>query len=248
MFGKIESILTPLIANVIKSEELPKADSDDFVSIITFIASLVTRHPDLLKRFEEFSAGVLAKMIKLEAEMRARAGQTQTKVPDVSVADLQQASESLRAGKIKIYVPRDHSIGAVMQSVEKISETLMYRSWCLAKAKGTEFITSTYPVMLCWNQLSLHDHHNPGFGHTETTVYFPISPKLMMIGKSVPVKPMVELDAQGVAALNGLHGIRAPRFLFSQQNSSFVNFGKFGSCKFSELPAMFIKMKDKGED
>lgn len=243
MFGKIEGTLTPIIAEVIRSEELPKADSDDFVSIVTFIATLVTRHPDLLKRFEVFSAEVLAKTLHLEAEMRARAGQTQTRVPGVSVADLQQASESLRAGRIKIHIPRDHSIGATLQSVESISEALMLRSWCLAKAIGNEFITSTHPVMLCWNDLSLHDHHNPGFGHIETTVYFPISPNLMMVGKSEAVKPKAELDAQAVAGFNGLHGIRSPRFLISQTDSSTVSCGKFGHCKFSELPTVFNEIK-----
>lgn len=200
MFSKIEGALTPILSKLVSSEMLPGSDSDEFISLLSFLATLLMRHPRQFETIENFTREVMTKAIAIHAQHIPDEGRKFGNDTVITGTELREALGALESGRIRIHVPRDYSLGAALGTVASLTEALMQRGWTLAVADGSSFITSTHPVLLCWDQLDLHDRHPPGFGMENTTVYLPISPKQMMIGKFKHLKERWVIDAGYIAA------------------------------------------------
>lgn len=75
------------------------------------------------------------------------------------------------------------------------------------------------------NNLEMHQRHPTGHAMKNTTVYFPISTNLMMIGKFEDLIPESILDADMIAALNGLQMFFGPLTLVAQSDSATIQLG-----------------------
>lgn len=243
-FGQMEAHIAPILTKIISDQELPPKDSDELISLLSFISTLFVRHPGHIQNIEGFMARVTNMSLDLIAQNIPAGGKT---LRDGQVVTREKAIEAVKAmeeGRIKLHIPRDHGVSTSLSSVEKLTETLMSREWCLVVAGENSFVTSSKPVMLLWDELSMNLKHSPGFGLTDTTVYFAISPTLMMVGKFASVKTKCILDLKGVAGMNGLHGFCSPHFLISQNEDSFIQLAA-DLTQFKDLEAAFKKINSK---
>lgn len=242
MFGEIETAITPILNNIISTEKLPAFDSDEFISLMWFISLMVVRHPGQLTKFEEFMKTVMQRSVEIFAHHISAEGKTLGDGQKITKEQANDAVEALNAGRIKIHIPRDHSLTSSLKTAETIAETLVARSWTLAISSETEFMTSSSPVLLVWDDLSLHLKYPTGFGVKNTTVYFPISPKLLMIGKFEQLKSISDLDVKMAGAINGLHGIFSPLYLIARSKECLLQIGA-ELIKFESLESEYKKIK-----
>ncbi|MGV0087314.1 DUF4238 domain-containing protein (plasmid) [Rahnella aceris] len=98
--------------------------------------------------------------------------------------EYEQMKEIYDSGGIEISVTQEHLINTEFKMATVIYELLQNRNWALVKAKeiGDEFITSDNPVVLAW-QVQMPAHISPGFGLQNTSVYFPVSKNIMLVGE-----------------------------------------------------------------
>lgn len=235
LFGQVESSLTPILSKIISTESLPPAESDDFVSLMSFLAILEMRHPKQLNKIEDFTKKIMERTVELYSHYIPEEGKKLIDGQVVTRDQVKSAVAALNEGRIKIHVPRDHSLSTSLNTIETITELLMNRSWTLAIAEENSFITTSKPLLLLWDDIELHLRHPAGFGMKSTTVYFPLSPRLMMIGKFETLKEKCNLDSTAVAAINGFHGIFWPSLFVAQDDSNLVQMGS-AIVPFKELP------------
>ena len=247
MFRKIETAITPILNQIISINKLPPQDSDDFVSLLYFMAILEARHPNQLKKIENFMKTVYERSAEMLARYIPAEGRTLSGGEFITPQEARDAIEALNAVRIKLHIPKDHSLVASLKTADTITETLMNRKWTLAIADECGFVTSSKPVLLLWDDLSMHQRHPVGFGLKSTTVYFPISPKLMMIGKFEDVKEECLLDKNMVSAINALHLIYSPQYLISQNDQSFITIAP-EQILFRNLEEAFRKLKDSSAE
>lgn len=213
------------MAKIIESENLPDLESDDFVSLLSFIAILIARQPSQLSKIEEFYETVIHRSTDLFAHSIPDEGATLVDGQKVTRQEAINAVKAYEEGRLKLHVPKDHSIGASLGTVNTITECLIKRNWMLAKAEGNQFITSSTPVLLLWDNLAMHQRHSVGHAMKNTTVYFPISPNLMMIGKFEDLIPESVLGASMIAELNSLQMFFGPLTLVAQSEAATIQLG-----------------------
>lgn len=243
-FSEIEAHVTPILSKIITEQKLPSKESDDFISLLYFIAVLFVRHPDYLENIEDFISRTMEIATDVALHHIPKEGKM---LLDGQFITKEQAIDAIKAkeeGRIKLHVPRDQGVATSLSSIEKLTELLVMRDWCLLVADVNLFVTSSKPVMLLWDDLSLNLKHPPGFGLMNTTVHFIISPKLALIGKCVPVKESCVIDSKGVAGVNGLFGFYNPQLLISQSNESFIQLGA-ELVQFKNLESVFSKINSK---
>lgn len=219
LFGKIESVVAPIISHIIKSEVLPEKGNDHFATLLYFIASLILRHPRRIEQIENFEKTILSKAASLIAENFPKSGKI-INGELVSQEDAVAALSSIEEGNLKIHIPRDRSLSTALNALNNFTELLGEREWTLAKANDDEFVTSSDPVLLLWDDLSLTNKYSPGFGHVDTTIYFPICPKLLMIGKFGPLKKSINLNREAVSIINGFQVLYEPQLVISKSDNA----------------------------
>src|SRR5690606_33241214 len=90
---------------------------------------------------------------------------------------------------------------------DKILPVLFERKWSLLRTndKAAKFVTSDRPFCLMWSQPLSNDLKQPiGIGLTGTTILFPVSSQLMLMGafEGTPIER--EVSAHQVANINGI--------------------------------------------
>ncbi|EGT4256247.1 DUF4238 domain-containing protein [Citrobacter amalonaticus] len=99
-------------------------------------------------------------------------------------------------------VQREFMISMEMECAKEIEKTLHARNWWLVEAdEGDYFVTSDRPVNLIWKD---GRPVPPGFGVLGTTVAFPVSQKLLLVGEFGGKKGRTIAPSEFVAMFNGV--------------------------------------------
>jgi len=226
MFSEIEGAITPIISKALNIRELPDAASDEFVSLLYFAALSFARHPNWLSKIEDFKKTVMERTLELFAHNIPEQGKRLIDGQIVTKRQALEAHSAMQAGRLRLHIPRDQSLSTALSGVDKLTETLLGRNWMLAFSENGDFITSSNPLLLVWDDLEMHLRHPPGFGLNPTTVYFPLSPNILMIGKFAPIVKSLAFDEESVAAVNAMRFLNNPKYLFARKDSSPLLTGK----------------------
>lgn len=198
-------------------------------NIITLIALLSIRTPSQ----REHIAGYVSQAAKMMAQATLatpeRWEETIRSMKDHGVP----VNDSLTYADMKDFiageeydltVAREFLIQLEFYGVETITPLLRERNWSLISVaeEAGPFITSDRPVSLMWDKpedIPEMLRHSPGFGMEETSVYFPISKKLALLGKFEPLRDTRIFNAHLVAQANSRTIWNAHRHIYASKLS-----------------------------
>lgn len=180
--------------------------------ILNLIALLAVRSPEGREHMRKFQAEVIERLMALTLHSKERwesqissAKADGVDLPsDIKYEDMKKFFDSKQ---YRIEVAREHHIHMEMVQVEAVVPWLFRRNWTLLLAtdQAGPFITSDRPVNLSWKDpMSVPPlyRHSPGFGLTETEVYFPVSQDLALLGEFDGEDRTIRANEKLVAMLN----------------------------------------------
>lgn len=116
----------------------------------------------------------------------------------------EELKHTIRNTKTKVIMPRNDLCEIEFGGVDIVKELLFQRKWLLVQAPADHFfITSDNPVNLQWTYPEKHNPRTPiGFGSLGTTVYFPLTKKLALIGIFDGPEGTIVSDSHTLACAN----------------------------------------------
>ena len=120
----------------------------------------------------------------------------------------------IEGDKYKVTLVQNWQIGAELGSVIQVIEVTARRTWWLLRA-GVEtggFVTCDHPVCLNWTKKIMGP---PTLVSANTSLIFPLSKELCLMGEVGGQDFVLDLDRQGVARVNGALVANAERYVFA---------------------------------
>ena len=116
----------------------------------------------------------------------------------------QEMKDYIEGSQYDFKAPRHTHIGLELSTVKQIIPLLARRNWnlCRAPANTGGFLTSDHPVYLSWIK-PIPPPYSPGLGLGNTSVVFPLSRELCMVGEFDGNAGVSDLTFRGVAVANG---------------------------------------------
>src|SRR4029078_201778 len=160
--------------------------------ILNLIALLSVRSPQQRENWRPFQENVAKQVMDLALASRERweGEMRQMKKAGWELNDnitYEQLKDFHERGEYEIAVNQEWHIGLELKGFDVVLRTLVHRKWRLyATTEETGwFVTSDRPVVLTWNhpeKIPVMMRKSPGFGATDTEVYFPLSHKIALVG------------------------------------------------------------------
>ena len=197
-------------------------EQDSIVALMTYIALLGLRDPNLrasVNRFIEGAAAKLSQMMQvlpleqLRADIAASLEEGEPMPPDEQL----EAMRTMKMGRdFTITASNEWFLQSIVTAIDAVAPLLAARKWRLLKSATSEFLTGGRPVALHWTDPSQRDKFfPPAFGVPGTDVLFPLSRHIAMLGRfegqSTGNAQLVERNQ--VAGLNTRFMNSAVRFL-----------------------------------
>jgi hypothetical protein len=222
-YGLFEGELAPVLR---KLSEGATISEDDFSYVLTLIGLLAIRNPKFRGNFSEFQDTVRHQMIAVATATKERwEGQlAQAKaagyldgVKDVPYETI-RASVERRDFKF-VTTPHEHA-QTELHARDDLINLLARRSWRWVRANrdAGDFITCDHPVCLNWIRRP-RGLAPIGYGLSGTTVFFPISPNLAVLGEFGGQTDDVAADAFAVADFNRRVVNNANRQVFAKDDN-----------------------------
>ena len=130
------------------------------------------------------------------------------RLPIVQHASYEEAKDFFENERYVIHTPRETHVRDELKMFNAILPLLYARKWQLVTSISSSqlFFTCDNPVVITWNEpnkVPLIYRSLPGFGHTETTVYFPLTSNHFLIGRfDIDDDGYVDATDEMVAACN----------------------------------------------
>jgi hypothetical protein len=156
------------------------------------MALLAVRSPEMRENHRGFHEQVAKRVMDLALATKDRwEGQTaqmrEDGVPlkDVSYEEVKAFHES---EQYKFTLAREYHIGTEFKMMDTVLQALGQRLWTIYMADGAtgEFLTTNRPVTLTYiepEKVPPFYRRSPGFGLTNTEVYFPLTHHAMLVGR-----------------------------------------------------------------
>lgn len=172
--------------------ETGKFDGEDANWTLNLMALLAVRSPERRENLREFHEQVAKRVMDLALATKDRwEGQTArmraggVHVNDVSYEEVKAFHES---EQYKVTLAREYHIGTEFEMMDTVLQLLAQRLWTVYATDGStgEFLTTNRPVTLTYiepEKVPPLYRHSPGFGLTNTEVYFPLTRHAMLVGR-----------------------------------------------------------------
>jgi hypothetical protein len=134
---------------------------------------------------------------------------------DVTYAEMREAFES---GKFKLVLGNNALISIELQLLDHVMPLLLRRGWhlLLAPEGSGGFITSDRPFWLMWTDPAMRQEpFAPGLAMMGTDIYFPISPRLAVVGAFDVGNTVEDVDEATVAVANSCMTAGAHRQVYA---------------------------------
>ncbi|WLD94625.1 DUF4238 domain-containing protein [Alkalihalobacillus sp. AL-G] len=226
-FMEIETKTAPIIKKLKNTLEMPKGT--DFIWLINYIALQYSRTPVRKETLSE----PMANIAKIMMQMSIATPERYTKLIEDMKKDGKNIGEELSykemhdfimdEDRYKIVIDNNTKMNNILTSIDAIIPTLMKRNWSVVYSPTTvgDFICSDNPVNLHWTnpQLNRGFFNSPGHGLPDTEVSFPLSSRVMLLGRFDNFQPSSGTipNKLTLAALNSFTGKQADRFIYSRK-------------------------------
>jgi len=188
--GDFEGRVCEAIRNITRDG---KFDGENRNLVLNLMALLAVRSPEQRENMRNFHERKTKLMLDLMLETQERwEGQIQQmKASGVSVENsttYEQARKFHERGAYRVEVPRESHIATEFELQKTVLKLLGNRLWTLYTCSGKygEFVTTNRPVVIVYNEpekVPAYLSHSPGFGLTNTEVFFPLTRHGFLIGR-----------------------------------------------------------------
>lgn len=181
---------------------------EDKLNILSLISLFSVRNPAQRENRRKGEEEVMNLITKISLESKDRwEALSKRNLDNSQMLSYEQAKIIQQTSTFKLEVPNEQNIHKELLSSQQILKTLVKRKWTLIEATIDSgfFITSDNPVSLSWidpEKIPLFYRNSPGFAGLNTTVYFPISKRLALIGEYSGRDGHLKVDKKTVATLN----------------------------------------------
>lgn len=211
-FSRMETDIAEAVRTVVLDPS--RFDGIDKEWIVWLMSCIGIRNPRLRGKMAGFIEDVNYKVLGLmmatperyeamNREIAAKSGQPVSEVP------YETARKLISERAFTISMGNNFHVGQELRMLEEIHGLLMQRNWRMlhAPADTGGFVSTDHPVVLVWTD----PKHvgmlgaGPGFGLMKSTVYFPLSPEIVLEGAFEPFddpRSIIELSLEGVAITN----------------------------------------------
>jgi hypothetical protein len=205
-YGNFEGELAPVLKRLLSGAVCTE---DDFSYILTLMGVLAIRNPRFRSIFSDFQNALRQKVLAFQLSTKARWERQLTRMRAEGylegVADVPY--ETLRAqfeeGAFRFVTTTSEHAQTEVHTLDKLINILAGRTWRWVHAASDSggLITCDHPVCLNW--IKRPSGFAPlGYGLSGTSVYFPLSPFLAVIGEFDGPKEDLFADLYMVAHFN----------------------------------------------
>ncbi|HFF8521921.1 TPA: DUF4238 domain-containing protein [Providencia rettgeri] len=185
----LSAIEGPAASSINKLQENQDFSGETKNNLIMLIAMLGARSPQQRKHIDSQLSEIPKKIMKMMVSSEERYDsviENSYKTADKSeLIDYEKMKEFVNSDNYNVSLTQEFLIELELKMMQEIEVQLQKRNWILIKstAESGEFITSDKPVNLVWKKpIDNNFHYSPGYGLLETTVYFPITKNLALLG------------------------------------------------------------------
>jgi hypothetical protein len=186
-YAQFEGELAPVLKKLVAGETCTE---DDFCYVLSLMGVLGLRNPRFRGSFAEFQNSVRQKMVAVALSTKERWEKQLARMredgyldgkPDVPYEELKA---QLAEGNIRFVTSTSEHARTELYAVDDLINILARRSWRWVRAAPTSggFISCDHPVCLNWIKRP-RGFAPIGYGLNGTTVYFPLSPALALLGE-----------------------------------------------------------------
>jgi len=128
-------------------------------------------------------------------------------------------SNPTKDGLLRFKMKDKHALKMSFDTVEVISSLFMQMNWSLCITKKSFFITSDAPLTVL-SKIGKGFIIGSGFAMQNASISFPLSPKVCLVGKYMPLKNKVYVEGDYVDSINKRTIYMAERFVISTYRSN----------------------------
>ncbi|MBV9983459.1 DUF4238 domain-containing protein [Bradyrhizobium sp.] len=196
-YANFEGELAPVLKRLVSGAP---CSEDDFSYILTLMGVLAVRNPRYRANFADFQNNARLKILAVQLSTKERWERQLARMRKDGYLEgvLDVPYETLKAqleeGAFKFVTTTGEHARTELYALDNLINILAARTWRWVRASNDSggFITSDHPVCLNWIRRP-RGFAPLGYGLSGTTVYFPLSPNLAVIGEFDG--PMEDLSA-----------------------------------------------------
>lgn len=215
--ASVESEIGPALLRISEAGSLENADDKNL--LLNLIGLLHVRNPrfrEIKRDFHERVQKVVLDLVLSSKEMwesQFKRAQAAGYMPADAVPGYEGVKKAYNENSIKAVVPVIEHIQSEMDTFDHVLPLLAERRWVLVKAPDSaSFVTGDHPVSLSWSE----PKRGPiGLKHRGTEIFFPISPKLAVVGAYELEDGVADVTETQVASANGTTILNAQRQVYS---------------------------------
>jgi hypothetical protein len=196
------------------------ANAEDRASLLNLIGLLHIRNPRFREINRAVREGAAKLMVDLALSNRVMWDKVQTAgvVPMGADTDYEKSKQSYKPEDYKLTVTNEAQIATEMQTFDHALPSLFERKWVLVKApEGSPgFVTGDHPVSLTWSEPP-SGPRPLGLRTPGTRIFFPITPKLAVVGTFEGEDGRSQFTDNEVAAANGVTALNAQRQVYAER-------------------------------
>jgi hypothetical protein len=210
------------VATAIKTVERTEVfEGEPRALVLNLIALLAVRSPEMREHMRQFHAQISERILDLALESKERWESQLRQMRDagydvndeISYEDVKEFHERK---EYKIGVAREWHIKLEFGGAQAILPYLFGRNWTLFKrpSGAGPFVTSDRPVVLTWRnpeEIPPLFRNSPGYGMTDTRVFFPLSQDMSLLGEFDGQDQVIEANEPLVAVHNTVMLQMSPR-------------------------------------
>jgi hypothetical protein len=220
--ASVESEIGPALLRIVEAKSL--ANEDDRAYLLNLIALLHIRNP----RFREVRRSLHEAAAKqlMDAALSSRA-KWESHIKQAQVAGFMATDAEMDYDEIKkarkpedfsLKVTNEAHIASELQSFDHVLALLSQRKWMLVKAPEDSpgFVTCDHPVSLTWSEPQ-SGRRPLGLATKGTEIFFPITPKLAVVGAFEIEDGEAEFTDEQVSSGNGATILNAQRQVYASR-------------------------------
>lgn len=223
--SKFETKLADALFRINEARSLE--NEDDRAHLLTLIGLTALRNPEVRENVRSIheDVGKMNIAARLQSQETYDASVREAKQQGALPTDYNVTYEEMKAafegGGFKLVLKNNAHISLELQLLDHIMPLLIRRGWHLLRApEGSGgFISSDRPFFLMWSDPAMRTGPAaPGLALTGTDIYFPISPKLAVVGAFDVANTIEDVDEARVAVANSAMTAGADRQVYARDH------------------------------
>lgn len=224
--SEFETGLARALARINEARSLENAE--DRAYLITLIGLTALRNPEMRENIRKIhqdlgKINIAARLASRETyDASVQEAKQQGALPATYDVTYEQMKAAFESGQFKLVLENNALVSLELQLLDHIMPLLLRRGWHLLRASEGSggFVTSDRPFFLMWSDPAMRAGPlAPGLALTGTDIYFPVSPKLAVVGAFNVANTIEDIDEARMAVANSAMIAGADRQVYAQDHT-----------------------------